>query len=109
MNRFLDCGCCIKDDGSRVWCPTCANGGSSYSPSAGSACPCGGEGYAGVAHDLETARKEREEALTIASELATALFNQMTQHGFLWPVEDLHRRHSERIKAMRQNKKDQAQ
>jgi len=29
MNRFLDCGCCLKDDGTRVWCPTCANGGSS--------------------------------------------------------------------------------
>jgi hypothetical protein len=36
MNRFLDCGCCIKGDGSRVWCPTCANGGSSYSRSVGS-------------------------------------------------------------------------
>ena len=36
MNRYLDCGCCIKDDGSRVWCPTCESGGSSYSPSAGS-------------------------------------------------------------------------
>jgi hypothetical protein len=24
---FLDCGCCLKDDGSRVWCPTCADGG----------------------------------------------------------------------------------
>lgn len=23
MIQFLDCGCCLKDDGTRVWCPTC--------------------------------------------------------------------------------------
>ena len=22
---YLDCGCAIKRDGSRVWCPTCLN------------------------------------------------------------------------------------
>ena len=37
MNRFLDCGCCLKDDGTRVWCPTCEAAGSSSPVSAGSA------------------------------------------------------------------------
>jgi len=60
MNRFLDCGCCLKDDGTRVWCPTCEAAGSSSPVSAGSACPCGGEGYPGIAHDMETLRGERD-------------------------------------------------
>lgn len=25
MNHFLDCGCCINDDGTRIWCPSCLN------------------------------------------------------------------------------------
>jgi len=27
MKHVLDCGCVIRDDGSRAWCPTCAAGG----------------------------------------------------------------------------------
>ena len=27
VTRYLDCGCALLEDGSRSWCPTCANGG----------------------------------------------------------------------------------
>jgi len=54
--NFLDCGCCIKDDGARVWCPSCLNPQKST-------CSCGDEGYPGIAHDFEMA-KTRIKTLT---------------------------------------------
>lgn len=27
VTHYLDCGCALLEDGSRAWCPTCANGG----------------------------------------------------------------------------------
>ena len=53
MKIILDCGCCIKNDGSREWCPTCSSEGSSRV-----SCQCGGEGYPGITYDLETAKAE---------------------------------------------------
>ena len=71
MRQYLDCGCCVNDDGTRTVCPTCADG-RSVAPE----CPCNGEGYAGIAADMERMRAAlryiMDEASAPAGSLAVA-------------------------------------